>query len=56
MQADVDALFRMVYNTEESDWDKILTIFGKEGRDDRLNLTLGTSFRMSSILRLILLS
>lgn len=46
MQADVDALFRMVYNTDESDWDKILTIFGKEGRDDRLNLTLGTTSQL----------
>lgn len=45
MQADIDALFRMVYNTSESDWDKILAIFGKVGKDDRLDLPLGTMRR-----------
>ena len=38
--ADVDAMLRMLYKTEDSDWDTILSIFGNEGRDDGMYLNL----------------
>ena len=38
--ADVDAMLRMLYKTEDSDWDTILSIFGHEGRDDGMYVNL----------------
>jgi hypothetical protein len=34
-------MLRMLYDTEDSDWDTILEVFGKEGREDSLNIALG---------------
>lgn len=39
--SDVDALLRMLYDTEEADWPTVLEIFHAKERDDEVEISLG---------------
>ena len=45
--SDVDGLLRMVYDTEQADWETVLDIFDAKERDDEVEISLGKSDMLS---------